>query len=285
MGYRIICDDYCQLCNRFWSYLDSIGWAIKNNGHVYSLFWDKNIKDFDHLRHNKYISFPSFDIYVFNKGIKFFGWNFTKFIYARTFDSPFAHRLYQSGKLRKLGFLEGWPTRYVTENIPDRNMVQELFLPNSDILDKVNPIFEEYKKKGYFIIGVHIRRGDYEKWENGAYYYSFETYHDFMEQVKHVHTEKKVCFYLASNEKIPKELFKDFCCISIDGANAATDLYALSLCDRLLGPPSTFSRWASFVNHIPLYFIFDPEEKIESDSQFCPIADHFHFENGKEIII
>ncbi len=285
MRCRIICDDYCQLCNRFWAYIDSIGWAIKNNGHVYSLFWDKNIMDFDNLRYNKYISFPSHDIYAFNKGIKLFGWNLSRFIYARTVDSPFAHRLYESGKLSKLGFLEGWPTRYITENIPNREAIKEMFLPNTYILDKVNPIFEQYKKDGYFIIGVHIRRGDYEKWENGAYYYSFETYADFMNQVRAIHEDKKVCFYLASNEKIPMELFKDFTCFTIKDANAATDLYALSLCDRIFGPPSTFSRWASFVNHVPLYFIFDPKNKIVSDSQFCPIADHFHFENGEEIPI
>ncbi len=283
MHLRIICDDYCQLCNRFWSYIDSIGWAIKNNGHVYSLFWDKNIKDFDNLRHSKYISFPSHDIYAYNKGIKFFGWNLTKFLYARTFDSLFAHRLYQSGKLRKFGFIEGWPTRYITENIPDKNLIKKLFLPNANILDIVNPIFEEHKKRGYFIIGIHIRRGDYQTWLDGRYYFSIETYKEFMHQVEQVYSDKKVCFYIASNEKIPTDSFDGFSCISINGANAATDLYALSLCDRLIGPPSTFSRWASFMNRVPLYFIFDSNERIESDNQFCPIADHFHFENGKEI--
>ena len=84
---------------------------------------------------------------------------------------------------------------------------------------------------------------------------------------------------------MPLELFKELHCFNVENANAATDLYALSLCDRLMGPPSTFSRWASFVNHVPLYFIFDKNQKIQSDSQFCPIADHFHFENGSEIPI
>ena len=106
-----------------------------------------------------------------------------------------------------------------------------------------------------------------------------------MDQVKDVYSDKKVCFFIASNEQIPQEMFQGLHCSCIDNANAATDLYALSLCDRLVGPPSTFSRWASFVNHVPLYFIFDKDEKIESDSQFCPIADHFHFENGNEIPI
>ena len=285
MKYRFICDDSCQLCNRFWSYLDSVGWAIKNQGHVYSFFWDKNIIDFDQLRNNKYISFPSFDIYTFNKGIKLFGWNFSKFIYARTIDSPLAHKLYDSGKLEKWGFLEGWPTRYNTETIPDRAIVRELFLPNRGIREKVDAVFSEYKDCGCFIIGIHVRRGDYKTWQGGRYYYSFETYRGIMNQLKQLYPEKSVCFYIASDEQVPFDSFEDLPCIRIEKANAATDLYALSLCDRLVGPPSTFSRWASFVNRVPLYFIFDKDAVLESDSQFCPISDHFHFEDGREIPI
>lgn len=285
MPIRIICDDYCQLCNRFWSYIDSIGWAIKNNGHVYSLFWDENIKDFDALRYSKYISFPSLDLYVANKGIKIFGWNLSKFLYARIFDSPTSHRFYESDISRKFCFMEGWPTRYNTKNIPDRSVVRDLFLPNKSFRERVDPNFDEVRKEGYFIVGVHIRRGDYENWEGGRYYYSHNKYLDFMQQISVLFADKKLCFFLASNEKIPAEFFRRFKCISIDGANAATDLYALSLCDRLVGPPSTFSRWASFVSGIPLYFIFDPAKTIDSDSLFCPIADHFHFEDGRSIPI
>ena len=285
MKYRFICDDYCQLCNRFWSYLDSVGWAIKNQGHVYSFFWDLNIIDFDHLRNNKYISFPSFDIYTFNKGIKLFGWNLSKFIYARTVDSSFAHKLFDSGKLRKWGVIEGWPTRYNTENIPDRSIVRELFLPNQNIREEVDALFSKYRDSGFFIIGIHIRRRDYKTWQGGKYYYSFETYRGIMSQVKQLYPEKRICFYIASDEQVLWDPFKDLPCIHIEKANAATDLYALSLCDRLVGPPSTFSRWASFVNKVPLYFIFDKTAVIASDRQFCPISDHFHFEDGREIPI
>lgn len=285
MPIRIICDDYCQLCNRFWSYLDSIGWAIKNNGHVYSLFWDENIKDFDALRYSKYISFPSLDIYAVNKGIKLWGWNLSKFLYARIIDSPIAHRFYKSRISRNLGFIEGWPTRYNTDNIPNRSIIKQLFLPNKTFRDKVDPFFEKIKKEGYFVVGIHIRRGDYATWEGGKWYYSHEQYLGFMEQIKDTYKDRRICFFLASNEKVPPIITERFKCINIPGANAATDLYALTLCDRLVGPPSTFSRWASFVSNIPLYFIFNPETPIHSDNQFCPIADHFHFEDGREIPI
>ena len=55
-----------------------------------------------------------------------------------------------------------------------------------------------------------------------------------MNQVKDVYSDKKVCFFIASNEPIPLDMFQGLHCFSIDKANAATDLYALSLCDRLV---------------------------------------------------
>jgi hypothetical protein len=35
--------------------------------------------------------------------------------------------------------------------------------------------------------------------------------------------------------------------------SAVEDLYSLARCDYLLGPPSTFSLWASFYGNVPLH--------------------------------
>ncbi len=42
-----------------------------------------------------------------------------------------------------------------------------IFRPNADISDVVDKEMSQYKEQGYFIIGVHIRRGDYKTWEGG----------------------------------------------------------------------------------------------------------------------
>jgi len=34
----------------------------------------------------------------------------------------------------------------------------------------------------------------------------------------------------------------------------------LGACDRVIGPPSTFSAWAAFAAGIPLYRIMDPAQ-------------------------
>ena len=43
--------------------------------------------------------------------------------------------------------------------------------------------------------------------------------------------------------------------VGFEQAGAITDLYALSQCDYLLGPPSTFSQWASFYGNGKLCFV------------------------------
>ena len=98
-----------------------------------------------------------------------------------------------------------------------------------------------------------------------------------------LYKDKRVVFFIASNENVPKETFNEFEIIDGNMMCAAFDLYALSKCDRIIGPPSTFSRWASLMGNVPLYFIFDKECVINSDEQFSPIVDHYHFRNGVEL--
>ena len=54
--------------------------------------------------------------------------------------------------------------------------------------------------------------------------------------------------------------------------HAIEDLYALARCDYLIGPPSTFSAWASFYGKVPLYFI--------EDVRYCPYLTEFTPNNG-----
>ncbi len=275
MRYRIISDSENQLCNRFFAYLDSVSWAIRYGKHVYVLFWNENIKYFDVLRNNKYVSFP----FYFVEKCKLM-----KSLYCRIIDGKLANKFYCSRLGRKLGFLSGWPMRGVTDNLlEDKTDLKRIFLPNEEIRSHVDSLFAEYKKQGTMIVGIHIRRGDYATFMDGAFFYDTEVYEKRMAEIVSICEGNEVVFYLASNTKIPESLKNQFDTISIENANTAEDLYALSLCDRLLGPPSTFTRWVSYLNDVPLYFIFDKDEKIESLDAFVPIKDHYHFIDGREL--
>jgi hypothetical protein len=115
------------------------------------------------------------------------------------------------------------------------------------------------------IIGVHIRRGDYLKYNEGKYYFADHDYKRFMLQCCDMNPGKKIGFFLSSDEKINYDNFDDFNICKPAFAGVIEDLYSLSYCDLIIGPPSTFSEWASFYGKTPTYQIHSKEETLHPD--------------------
>jgi hypothetical protein len=47
-------------------------------------------------------------------------------------------------------------------------------------------------------------------------------------------------------------MYSDVRCV-VPGVSAIADMYALSRCDAIIGPKSTFSAWSSFFGSVPRY--------------------------------
>ena len=163
----------------------------------------------------------------------------------------------------------------------NKENIQHIFRPNDTIVQKVDTFISELKIKYDLIIGVHIRRSDYKTWIGGKYYYSLDEYYSFMKHYYKEMTNKKVCFFISSDENIDMRLFKGLNCYSITNGSAIEDLYSLSRCDRIMGPLSTFSRWASFYGEVPL-LVLEKEDNIIADDEFSKVISLYKCENGKE---
>jgi len=133
--------------------------------------------------------------------------------------------------------------------------IKHLYTPDKSITGAVDSIFLNNRIKKSRIFGVHIRRGDYVTYQNGKYFYDLEEYKILMEQVVNLFPEEKVIFFIASNENISSSIFSTMDCFLLPNSFAVKDLYGLGLCDYIIGPPSTFSAWASLYGDVPLYFI------------------------------
>ena len=165
-----------------------------------------------------------------------------------------------------------------------KKQLQLIFRPKDEIMNKVEKTISEMKQSADLVVGVHIRRGDYATWNNGRFFYELEEYHQFMRRIQHVYRNKRVAFFISSNEDFSLNIFKDCECrrFGKEPSGAILDLYTLSACDRIIGPVSSYSRWASFIGEVPLCFLESKEQQFTEDS-FSKIVDFFHFENGKEI--
>lgn len=115
------------------------------------------------------------------------------------------------------------------------------------------------------LVGVHIRRGDYAEFANGKYFYSQEQYFDLMKRFRLISPSSKIRFLICSNELVDSTAFQGLT-FSTGTGHVVEDLYALAECDLIMGPPSTFTLWASFFGNKPLYQIRNIEQPITQES-------------------
>ena len=241
---KVICDAPGQTCNRLWTYVATLSECIVKKKKMVILFFDYTITDFPNLLHCKHIWFPFYQPWYLNRGN---GWNNFKGGTWKLTHSPKWDKIFST-----LGFIKGWHTRRNTKYIAEaKEELKRIFTPRQEIVDEAEKLINGLRQQSDMVVGVHIRRGDYKEWNNGKFYYSIEEYYMFMKRIEELYADKKVSFFISSNEKLDKSQFKDCICDFHYNGNPILDLYTLSLCDILIGPVSTFSRWASFIGEKP----------------------------------
>lgn len=261
---RILVDSPGQTCNRLWSYLDSVAWAIVNNSKVQILFWDPSIKEFDSLRSCPYVNFPFYSKRIIDR---IGDGRYLQILYY-IFANPCLRFFYRTQFAQKLGFLQSWDLREENEYYPRvLPQIKDIFRPNKEITTQVQSVFDHYRREGFFIVGVHVRRGDYKSFLNGKYFFDWSFYRLIMHQIEQILKSKKVCFFIATNENIDSSLHDNFVIVDTDYHTSIHDLYGLCSCDLIVGPPSTFSVWASFYGNVPLCLL-ERETEISDLDQF-----------------
>lgn len=186
------------------------------------------------------------------------------------------------GRMKGLFGIDGWEHRYdLSYASEERAALLDLLMPREDIKSHVNKYFENYSG---ITVGVHVRRGDYKEHQGGRWYYNDETYLKAIRDIKDQLIQKgesRVRFLICSNE--PFDLRNDdaelFQMEPLFPSDCMTDLYGLSQCDYIIGPPSTFSQWASYTGNRPLNVIYREGEEIKLED-FSPIVRIDTFANG-----
>jgi len=166
----------------------------------------------------------------------------------------------------KVVFTDGWRYRDPANVIKHGDTLRAFFAPDQTVLDAIHQHIDRDAHPGATVVGVHLRKRDYIRWLGGKHYYSNQQYAD---QMRHLQEQleaegQTVRFMLCSDEAIDMKDFAAFRAITGPGT-VMEDLYGLSQCDLLMGPPSTFSTWASFFGQTPLYHIMDPEEPVDRE--------------------
>lgn len=272
---RVICDAPGQTCNRLWTYVASVAQCIAEKKKMMIIFFDWTIEDFPNLLHCPFIYFPFYQKWYLEKGN---GWNNYKGLTWKVTHNKTWEKIFSI-----MGFIKGWDTMDDTRYLKsEKKQLQHIFCPKESIMIKALSMINNIKEQADLVIGVHVRHGDYKSFYKGKYYYTLEEYHSYMLQIKKLYHNKKVVFFISSNVQFSSEIFTDCECrrFEKEPSGDILDLYTLSLCDRIIGPWSTYSRWASFIGEKPLCFIKNRDHQIV-DEDFSIVTDFFHFSNGK----
>lgn len=271
---RVICDAPGQTCNRLWTYVTSVARCIAEKKKMVIIFFDWTIEDFPNLLHCPFIYFPLYHKWYLERGN---GWNnykglTWKITHNKTWDKIF----------KFLGCKKGWATMTDTQYLSQvKKELQHIFKPRKEIVEKAESFIANIRESSDMIIGVHIRHGDYKTWRNGRHFYTIEEFHQFMLRLQQLYGNKKIAFFISSNATFSLESFEGCQCYRYgkEPSGDILDLYTLSLCDRIIGPWSTFSRWASFIGEIPLCFIKEKNQQFSEES-FSIVTSFYSFANG-----
>ncbi|MFA6430423.1 MAG: alpha-1,2-fucosyltransferase [Candidatus Paceibacterota bacterium] len=169
-----------------------------------------------------------------------------------------AIKMIDESNSRKFYFC-GWLFRTPTGLEKYRSEIKEYFKPKKEYLDKVKNFIEPLKNGGKYLVGVHIRHGDYRKWNDGKFFYSFSEVRKILES--HLEKQEKpenILYVLCSDEKIDDKSFKGLPYVKGLGSEIE-DLYALASTNVIIGSNSSFGPWAAYYGNIP--FIAFPEKK------------------------
>jgi len=140
--------------------------------------------------------------------------------------------------------------------------IREYFRPVAAHENAVEDFIASARQDGEIVVGVHIRRGDYAKYRGGEYFFPDRQYREWMLQMEKQLAPKKTVFMVCSNDTLDPAVFENLHVIRGPG-HLVEDMYAFARCDYMIGPPSSYTLWASYYGDVPVQYVHGPDSRID----------------------
>ena len=264
----IFARDKSQMCNNLLQYAHVYAWGREHGRKVISMRFSYKYQYF-RICHTP---LTGFGWYLFAKYLSALGLLPT----ANFKRAECNHEALERKMLRhKHIVVSGWNVRFYDLFLKYRSEICDLFTID-DIY--TNPVREKMLQveggdDNVVRLGVHIRRGDYAQWKDGIYCYDDETYARYINRFAALHDGEDIHVFLSTNDPdVVEEKYQEMCPnvhIHYLRGNSPQDLFMLSECDYVIGPPSTFSLVAIMYRDIPLY-------RMDTSDETVSLKDNFH---------
>lgn len=267
----IICKHTNQLCNRLFTYLPILSYALEANEPVCFLF--------QYAKYDSYfpnIKKAGFKSYLQSKTLKPGVLATVFYSLIRGLDKV-VHLVLKPGEpipLRMpLGILFGPKWREIRYDKgyleKHRDELVKFFAPPSEVEDVIRK--DVVGKEDVVTVGVHIRRGDYASYRPELMF-GMDVFKRYMERMASLLSQdgRVVRFLICSDENIDLAEFNGLNTFKMSKGGVLYDLYGLSACQYIMGVPSTFSSWASFYGRVPMRYLMSANEDIQmADFKVC----------------
>lgn len=258
----IFARDKSQMCNNLLQYAHVYAWGREHGRKVISMRFSYKYQYF-HICHT---NLTGFGWYLMAKYLAAL-----KLLPTASFKRRDCNRekLEQKMLRHRNIVVSGWFVRYYDLFLKYRQEICGLFTLDKQYTQPVKAKMSEAETaqgdRPHMRLGVHIRRGDYAEWRDGQFYFDDETYARHINRFAELFPEKTIHVYLSTNDStVTEEHFQQRCpnvCIHHLKGNAPEDLFMLSECDYVIGPPSTFSLVAQMYRDIPFYRMDTADEQ------------------------
>lgn len=162
----------------------------------------------------------------------------------------------------KIVFIHGWRIRAPKSVRRHANLIRDYFRPIDTYESASRRAVERLRQTADVVVGVHVRLGDNWKWRGGRYYFPVSQYVIWMRELAGQFPGRKVSFLVCSDEPRTEAEFPGLS-VGLGPGSVVDDLYALARCDYIMGPPSTYTQWASFYGNKPLLNLYGSDDRVE----------------------
>ncbi len=263
----IFARDKSQMCNNLLQYAHVYAWGREHGRKVISMRFSYKYQYF-HICHT---SLTGFGWYLLAKYMSAIG-----LLPTASFKHSDCDREAMEQKMLRYRHIvvSGWNVRFYDLFLKYRQEICDLFTIDQQYTQPVQEKMQQLEQGSSDILrlGVHIRRGDYAQWKSGAYFYDDDVYAHYIHRFAQLHQGKTIHVYLSTNDAtVTEEHFQALCPdvhIHHLQGSAPSDLFMLSECDYLVGPPSTFSLVAAMYRDLPLYRMDTPHAEDMTEASF-----------------